>query len=163
MFEVKSGGARGAASQGPLVITAVAALVVGAAIAAAVFLATGGGGPSPPGTAKVHDVWIVIDPEVCPQKDCVCATPLVLKASRGDIVRWINATSAKVTITPSKSDTFVGSTNPAGAVNVDMRQTLPATISSSLKVKDIIQMTLTLEGEVSLCQGSEGPRMEIDN
>ena len=122
--------------------------------------------PTPTPTAStpvVHDVSIVTDPVVCGQKDCVCATPNLFKAGRGDIVRWINATSAKVTITPSKSDTFVGSTGAAGSVGVDMLKTRPTTISSSLNVGDIIQMTLALEGELSLCQGYLGPRMEIDN
>ena len=168
MVEVRSGGNRGAADQGPLVITAVAALVVGAAVAAAVFLATGGGGPSPPATAKVHDFWIVIDPEVCGQSDCVCSTPDVLKVSRGDTVQWVNATSAEVTITPSTSGAYTGPNtgtvgNVAGVVVAGARRIVPVTVSSSLSVGDKIQLILSLKGNSSLCSGYHGPRMEIDN
>jgi len=170
MVDVKSGGTEGPAQRRPLAVIAVAAAVVVAAAVAWYLLTTWGGGsigppPTPTGVIPVpQEVKIVFnDLNACKQSDCVCATPDFLPTSRLDVIEWVNTTSAKVTITPSKSDTFVSSTGPSGSVGVDGFKTLSTTISSTLKVGDMIQLTLTLDGDLKLCEGTQGPRMEIDN
>ena len=121
-----------------------------------------------PAIPSVHRVWLVIDPVVCKQSNCVCATPDPFHVTRGDSVVWINATSAEVIITPSLSGAFTGKNthtvgNVAGVVTVVQKDIIPVTVSTSLKANTPVTLNLAVGEGAKICDEYHGPRMEIDN
>ena len=73
-----------------------------------------------------------------------------------------------MTVTPTTSGAFTGSNTHAaggvaGVVTVDPGPPVAVTVASFLPVGAQEQLTFTLEGDLKLCNGYQGPRMEIDN
>jgi hypothetical protein len=96
----------------------------------------------------------------CPDPNCVCPVPDLLKVSRGDSIRFVNTTGYLVKVEPSVSGFFDG----ASSFTVAAGEVVVKHVSKNAPVRhgDQIKLDLKIEPPGVYCPGMPGPRIDID-